>query len=310
MSGYLVRFVLKKFLEMILSLVILATLTFCLLKILPGGPFDEETALNPLVKQKLQQHWQIEQSWIQQAGSYLQALSQGDLGVSMVRPERSVSEIIQQGVQNTLWLNLLALGLIVSGALLISVCAIYYRRTWIESLIDQSIIAALSLPSLFWGPFLIFLFGFYWNLLPVAFLTSPRHYILPLLTLCLRPLASLIRILKNNMSDIIDQDYIRTAKAKGVGPWQILTRHVLKNSMIPFLSYLGPLLVSLLSGSFLVEMLFAVPGLGSEFISSLNDRDYTLIVGLTLFYGALLILVNALIDVLLKWADPRLREEA
>ncbi|WP_253696299.1 ABC transporter permease [Bdellovibrio bacteriovorus] len=281
-----------------------------MLKALPGGPFDEETALNPLVKEKLQEHWKVDQSWVGQATSYLTSLVQGDLGVSMTRPERTVTEIISQGVANTLTLNALALLFILIGAFVISLVAVRFKDTWVEHLIDQTVIAFLSLPSLFWGPLLIYFFGFYWNVFPVAFLTGPSHYVLPLLTLCLRPLAVLIRLLKNSLNENLQQDYVRTARAKGVKIWNILFHHVLKNSLIPFLSYVGPLIVSLLSGSFLVEVLFAVPGLGTEFISALNDRDYTLIVGLTLFYGALLVLVNSFIDVLIKIADPRLREEA
>lgn len=310
MSGNVFRFVCKKIFEIIASLAVLAALTFFLLKALPGGPFDEETALNPLVKEKLQEHWKVDQSWVGQATSYLASLVQGDLGVSMTRPERTVTEIISQGVANTLTLNALALLFILIGAFVISLVAVRFKDTWVEHLIDQTVIAFLSLPSLFWGPLLIYFFGFYWNVFPVAFLTGPSHYVLPLLTLCLRPLAVLIRLLKNSLNENLQQDYVRTARAKGVKVWNILFHHVLKNSLIPFLSYVGPLIVSLLSGSFLVEVLFAVPGLGTEFISALNDRDYTLIVGLTLFYGALLVLVNSFIDVLIKMADPRLREEA
>ncbi|MFV8249925.1 ABC transporter permease [Bdellovibrio bacteriovorus] len=292
------------------SLGVLAALTFVLLKALPGGPFDEETALNPVVREKLAQHWGLEQSLPSQIGSYLLSVVQGDLGVSMSKPDRTVVEIIGQGLGNTLTLNAIALGVILVGAFVIAVAATRYRETWFENLVDQTVIAFLSLPSLFWGPLLIYAFGFYWNLLPVAFLSSPVHYILPVVTLSVRPLASLIRLLKNSLNENLNQDYARTAKAKGVGVWGVLIHHVLKNSLIPFLSYVGPLTVSLLSGSFLVEVLFAVPGLGSEFIAALNDRDYTLIVGLTLFYGALLIVVNSFIDVLLKLADPRLQERA
>lgn len=304
------RFIIKKAIEILTSLMFLAAFTFFLLKALPGGPFDQDQALNPLVKQKMMEHWDIEMSWGMQVRSYFAALVKGDLGVSMARPDRSVVEIISQGVGNTLALNGISLLFVLVGALVISILAVRYRETWLETLIDQSVIAFLSLPSLFWGPLLIFLFGFYWNLLPVAFLLSPFHYILPLLTLSLRPLASLIRVLKNSMSQNFIQDYVRTARAKGVGTWRILIFHVLKNSLIPFLSYCGPLIVSLLSGSFLVEMLFAIPGLGSEFVSALNDRDYTLIVGLTLFYGTLLIFVNTGIEILLRIVDPRLREKA
>lgn len=308
MSENVFGYVFKKLMEMTASLVVLATLTFFLLKILPGGPFDEDTALNPLVKEKLAEQWGTQDTWAGQAGAYLLSVVQGDLGVSMAKPDRPVSDIIAQGFSNTMTLNGVALLIILAGALLISIAAMRFRETWFEAFVDQAVIAFLSLPSLFWGPLLIYVFGFHFNLLPVALLSSPMHYILPVLTLCLRPLASLIRLLKNSLNENYSLDYVRTARSKGLGVWALLVRHVLKSSWIPFLSYVGPLVVSLLSGSFLVEVLFAVPGLGSEFIAALNDRDYTLIVGLTLFYGSLLIAVNSFIDVLMRVADPRLRE--
>lgn len=308
MSENAFEYVFKKLVEVVVSLVILATLTFFLLKVLPGGPFDEETALNPLVKERMIEHWGTQDSWIGQAGTYLFSVMRGDLGVSMTRPDRTVTEVIAQGISNTLILNGVALMIILVGALAVSLAALRFKESWFENFVDQAVIACLSLPSLFWGPLLIYIFGFYLNLLPVALLSSPVHYILPVLTLCLRPLASLIRLLKNSLRENYSLDYVRTARSKGLGAGIVLVRHVLKNSWIPFLSYLGPLLVSLLSGSFLVEMLFAVPGLGTEFIAALNDRDYTLIVGLTLFYGGLLIVVNSFIDVLMHLADPRLRE--
>lgn len=308
MSESFVRICLKKLFEIGASLAVLAALTFLLLKLLPGGPFDDEVALNPVVKSQLMQHWRVEQSWPEQVLSYSGALLKGDLGVSMIRPERTVADIIGQGLRNTFSLNLLALLIVVVGALVVAMLSLRFKDSWLEEFFDQSVITFLALPSLFWGPLLIYFFGFYWNLLPVAFLASPVHYILPLLTLCLRPMAALVRILKNSLNENFRQDYVRTARAKGVGTWRILVHHVLKNSMIPFLSYLGPLLVSLFSGSFLVEVLFAIPGLGTEFVAALNDRDYTLIVGLTMFYGVLLIIVNSVLDVLIKYLDPRLRE--
>lgn len=303
-------FLAKKLVEIVTSLAVLATLTFLLLRFLPGGPFDDEIALNPLVKEKLVQQWGLERSFVHQAGSYLLALIQGDLGVSMMRPDRRVQDIIGQGLQNTLTLNGLAMIFVVAGSFLVTLIGARYRQSWVEEVIDQVVIALLSLPSLFWGPLLIYFFGFYFDLLPVALLTSPVHYILPLVTLCARPLATLVRLLKNSINENYQLDYVRTARAKGLPLWSVLVGHVLKNSLIPFLSYLGPLLVSLLSGSFLVEILFAIPGLGTEFVSALNDRDYTLIVGFTLFYGGLLVLVNSFIDVLLRLADPRLRDPA
>lgn len=304
------RILLKKIIEIVASLVVLAALSFLLLKLLPGGPFDEETALNPLVKETLAKRWGLQESALSQLLHYLSSAFHGDLGVSMIHPDRRIIDIITDGLSNTFGLSLVSLAFVIIGAFTITLVSIRYRETWFETLIDQSMIAMLSLPSLFWGPLLIYIFGFYFDILPVAFLTSPIHYILPVLTLSFRPLASLVRLLKTSVNENLHLDYVRTAQAKGVGPWGILINHILRNSLIPFLSYAGFLVTSLLSGSFLVEWLFAIPGLGTQFVNSLGDRDYTLIVGITVFYGALLILVNTLMDILMLLADPRLREEA
>ncbi|MDG0815907.1 ABC transporter permease [Bdellovibrio svalbardensis] len=281
-----------------------------LLKLLPGGPFDDEAALNPLVKETLTKQWGLHESTLTQIVRYISSALRGDFGISMMHPDQTVGSIIQQGLGSSLSLSLVTLLFVLLGAFSLALVSIRFRGTWFESLVDQTMIAMLSLPSLFWGPFLIYLFGFYFNVLPVAFLSSPIHYVLPVLTLGFRPLATLVRLLKTSLNENLHLDYVRTAKAKGLGTWGILVHHVLRNSMIPFLSYAGPLITGLLSGSFLVEMLFAIPGLGSQFISSLNDRDYTLIVGLTLFYGAILIIINSLMDVFMRLLDPRLTEDA
>jgi oligopeptide transport system permease protein len=245
-----------------------------------------------------------------QGFAYLTSVAQGDMGVSMARPDRTVSEILWQGLANTFTINAISLLIVVLGSLFISVLSMRYRGGMFESFVDQSAIALVALPVLFWGPLLIYFFGFYLNILPVALLGSPAHYILPVLTMSARPLASLTRLLKNSLQETDRLDYVRTARAKGLNEWRVLIHHVLRNSMIPFLSYLGPLCVSILSGSVLVEMLFAIPGLGSEFLSALNDRDYTLIAGTTFFYGFFLIVLNSLLDLLIKVVDPRIRDEA
>ncbi|WP_413580832.1 ABC transporter permease [Bdellovibrio sp. HCB288] len=310
MNNNWVRFLFKKALEILASLAVLVAFCFILLKALPGGPFDDEAALHPTVKSALTLQWGLQEPALTQSYKYLSSMLQGDLGVSMSRPNQSVSSIISNSFANTMNLNLVTLVIVVLGAFVLALTSQRYSGGWFEKTVDQMMITFISLPSLFWGPLLIYLFGFYFNLLPTAFLTEPKNYILPVLTLCVRPMAILVRLLKTSLKNNYELDYVRTAKAKGVQEWRVLTHHVLRNSLVPFLSFLGPLLVGLLSGSFLVEMLFAIPGLGGQFIIALGDRDYTLIVGLTLFYGALLIVVNSLIDVLIRAVDPRIQEEA
>lgn len=297
----------KKVLEIAASLVILATLMFFLLKVLPGGPFDHETSLHPLVLKNLQAQWGTHESSISQWAGYLSSVLVGDLGVSMNKPDITVASLIHQGLRNTLMLNLISLSFIFISAFTLALAAIRFQGSLFEDLVDQSMVALISLPSLFLGPFLIYVFGFYFDLLPVAFLTGPQNFILPVLTLSLRPMAYLVRILKSSLTENLHQDFSRTAKAKGLSPTSIILKHVLRNSLVPVISYSGPLIASLISGSFLVEMLFAIPGLGTEFIQSLAERDLTTITGLTLFYGGLLIILSQLMDLILRTVDPRIR---
>ena len=301
------RLVLFKIIELAGSLIILIAASFLLLKLLPGGPFHDDTALHPLVRQNLLMQWQIDQSWYEQFFSYLKALLKGDWGVSMTRPDQKVSSLIGAGVYQTLSLGVISLVVTIIGSFALSITTLRYRESRVEALIDQFVLAAISLPSLFWGPFLIFFFGFYLNWLPIAFLQTPASFILPVLTLCFRPLGTMTRILKRSLEENILEDYVRTAEAKGLEPSRILIYHVLRNSLIPFLAYLGPLTAGLFSGSFLVEILYSIPGLGSEFAQALSERDYTVILGLTLFYGILLVVINGICDIVMKWSDPRIK---
>lgn len=288
----------------------LATFTFLLLKFLPGSPLDGEVAHNPEVRQQFETLWGLNKGWFHQWGYYLKNILKGDFGVSMVQPDVSVGTLIKQGLFHSLSLNVLAFLIVSCLAIFLAVISMKLRHTVWEKIFDQFFIAGVSLPSLFWGPVVIFVFAYKLEWFPLAFLESPAHYVLPLMTLSLRPICILARFLKNSMAEVVRSDYVRTAVAKGMSDWQVLLRHVLKNSWIPFLSYLGPLSVSLISGSFLVELLFAIPGLGSIFISALNERDHTVIMGLTLFYGSLLIVVNLGIDFLIKITDPRIRQDS
>lgn len=304
------RLIFSKILELAVSLWVLMTVSFMLLKILPGGPFQDDTSLHPLVRETLQNQWGLEQSSLTQYFSYLKSILTGGWGVSMIRPDFSVPQIIATGFSQTFSVSILSLFFVLVVGISLTLLALSRRGTWVELLVDQLALVCVSLPSLFLGPFLIFFFGFYLDLLPIAFLQSPWHYVLPVLTLSFRPLGSTIRLLKKSMEENSKQDYIKTAYAKGLSPLFILVQHVLRNSLIPFLAYLGPLAAGLLSGSFLVEILFSIPGLGSEFVQALNERDYTVILGMTLFYGIILIFANALCDILMKWADPRMRGPA
>lgn len=300
-------FFLPKVLETFLALLALVFLTFLLLHSLPGGPFDEEASLNPLVKENLAKLWALDQPFLSQFAHYLQGIFQGNLGSSMTQPGKTVSEILLQGLSQTLMLNLIAIGVSYSLAFFTSAFVAMNPSSAIGRGIEFVNLIAVALPSLFLGPVLIYVFGFYLNLLPTAFLLSPQHYILPALTLSLRPWAQMNLLLGNSLRETLQSDFIRTAKAKGLSHLQILVRHAYKNSLLPVLAMSGPLIVGLISGSFLVEVLFSIPGLGQQFVESLNLRDYPVVMGLVLMYGTSLIVLTNLFDIVALWADPRLR---
>lgn len=296
--------------EALVTLAGLALFTFLLLKALPGGPFDEETPLHPLVREKLSQAWALKASAFEQFLAYVRSALAGEFGYSLVEPGRSVGSILSTGLSQTLLLNLSALVVILFLGVAVSLVAAENPEGPLDRFVDSMTIALISLPSLFLGPLLIWFFGMHLNWFPIAFLDGPMNYVLPVITLSLRPSAYLVRLLSRSLREAQSAEYMRTAKAKGLSERQALRHHALRNSLLPVLGALGPLIVGLLSGSFMVEVLFAIPGLGRSFVESLSLRDYPVVVGLTLFYGALLVAVSFLLDVGMKWADPRLKENS
>lgn len=303
-------FVLRKLLETLMALLALVFLTFVFLHSLPGGPFDEEVSLNPAVKENLVRLWALDQSFWSQFVHYLSGLMRGELGESMIQNGKTVEAVLAQGISQTLGLNLLAVVAAYALAFVTSAVSAVQGDSWLRRGIDVVGLLAISLPSLFLGPVLIYFCGFYLNLLPTAFLSGPLNYILPVLTLSLRPWAQLNLLLGNSLRETLRLDFIRTAKAKGLSGLQILLHHAYKNSLTPVLSLSGPLIVGLISGSFLVEVLFSIPGLGQLFVESLNLRDYPVVMGLVLVYGTTLIVLTNIFDLLSIWLDPRLRESA
>jgi len=298
---------LRKLVETLTALLSLVTVSFIFLHSMPGGPFDDETSLHPTVKQNLERVWALDQPVATQFFAYFKSLLSGELGSSMVQNGKSVGEILSLGFSQTVVLNLLAIVLAYVGAFATTSLVAIYKDSLLSRGVGFINVVAISLPSLFLGPVLIYFFGFYLNLLPTAFLASPIHYILPAITLSLRPWAQLHMLLMNSLEETLQLDFIRTAKAKGLSRVQVLIHHAYKNSLMPVLSMSGPLIVGLISGSFLVEVLFSIPGLGQQFVESLNLRDYPVVMGLVIIYGSCMIILTNVFDAVALWADPRIR---
>lgn len=291
--------IISRLIQIVFSVWILFSLTFFLLQIFPGSPFQEEVRLHPTVQERLTEKYGLGKPWGQRYLTFLKNAVTGELGVSWQEPNVTVRSIIQQKAGLSLQLGLLAFTLAFIFSIIVTMIIGHSR--WLDSIV----LVMISVPGLLIGPFLIWFFGFYLNLLPVALLESAQHWVLPVMVLMMRPLFQLIRILKNSLKAAEASDFARTGRAIGMSVRSLRYRWVLKAAISPFLSQASLIFVSLISGSFLVESLFAIPGLGSQFVESVLNRDYPLVLGLAIFYGTILMFVQLFLDILLSWIDPR-----
>lgn len=306
-------YVCKRFIEAVFVLWVIATLTFLLLRFLPGGPFDEEKALPPEVKANIEQKYGLNEPIAVQYSKYLIGLAHGDLGESYKYIGRSVTDIIGETLPVSAQMGFYSLLLAFIIGIPIGVFAAKHHNTYLDNAAMIFAISGVALPSFMVGPLLVMIFSFgvpfpaFAGLLPPALWESPIYYILPVVTLGVRPAGIIARMMRSSVLEVIKADFVRTAHAKGVSETLVLYKHVLKNSLIPLLSISGPLIAGILSGSFVNEIIFAVPGMGKHLIQSVTNRDYPLVLGITLVYAALLVLANLIVDLLYVVVDPRIK---
>lgn len=301
-------YVLKRLVEAVLVIFIISTMTFGLLRLMPGGPFDEEKALLPEIKANIEAKYGLDKSLPEQYINYMWRLLKGDLGYSYKFEGRPVSEMIAQSLPNTYRLGLFSLLLAFLIGIPAGVIAASHHNTWVDHLTMALAISGVSLPSFVWAPILIMVFSLYLGWLPpTSMWDSPLYYILPVLVLGTRPAAGIARLMRASVLDVISMDYIQTARSKGLSQNRVLFKHVLKNSLIPVLTYSGPLVAGVLSGSFIIEFIFQVPGMGRFLIQSVTNRDYPVILALTLLFSVLLILSNLIVDLMYSYFDPRIK---
>lgn len=300
-------YVIQRLMGAIFVLFIIATTTFLMLRFLPGGPFDSDKALPPEVLANIEKKYHLDKPLLTQYGIYLSDLLQGDLGESYKYVGRGVTDIIAESLPNSLKLGTYALLLsFLIGIPLGVVAAAKHNTIWDTSAMFMAI-SGVALPSFIVGPILVFIFAYTLEWLDPALWEKPSHYILPVVTLGLRPAAIIARLARSSALDVISSDFVRTAKAKGLAQKVVLFKHVLRNSLIPVITMSGPLVAGVLSGSFIIEIIFAVPGLGKHFVQSVTNRDYPLVLGVTLLYAGLLVVANLLVDLLYAVIDPRIK---
>ena len=308
MDSKTLRYIIKRIILAIVTLWAVITITFFVMKAVPGDPFASEKAVTEAAKHALEAKYGLDKPLFEQYLTYLNGALHFDFGPSLKLRGREVTDIILDGMNTSAKLGVLALVIAtVTGILLGSVAALR-RNTVFDKVIMVITTAFVSMPSFIMGTLLLILFSIKLKVLP-ANGAAEGGLILPVITLSLYPMAYITRLTRSSMLDVLGQDYIRTAKAKGVSRRNIIFKHALKNSLIPVITYLGPELAYIVTGSLVVEQIFAVPGIGRAFVSSITGRDYTLIMGTTVFLSALIVIMNLISDIMYKVVDPRITLE-
>lgn len=302
------RFVLQRLVGMIFVVWVIITIAFFLMRLAPGGPFDLERQLPTDVLRNIEKKYHLDDPLFTQYVRYVSDIVvRGDLGPSFKYADRDVAEIIAEGLPVTLQLGCLSLAVaLVIGIGMGVVASLRHNTRWDYAAMGLAIVG-VSVPSFVIGPLLQLGFGLELRWLPVAGWESPAHYVLPAITLGSIYAASIARLTRGGMLEIIRQDYIRTARAKGLQERVVILRHMLRGGLLPVLSYLGPATAFILSGSLVVEKIFNIPGLGRHFVQSALSRDYTVTMGMVIFFSALILLCNLVVDLLYLVVDPRMR---
>ena len=290
-----------------LTLFIVATVTFFLMNIVPGGPFAAEKAVSAEAQAAMNEKYGLDKSVPEQYVNYMERLLHGDLGVSIKQRGRTVNEIIASKFPVSAKIGGLSIIVALSIGIPLGSVAALKRGKWVDNTIMFFSTCGIAVPSFVVCTLLMYVFSIQLGWLPTYGLSSWKHYIMPVFALSLYPMSYIARLMRSSMLDVLGQDYMRTARAKGLSQTKSLFKHALRNAVLPVVTYMGPLLAYTLSGSFVVEKIFTIPGLGSEFIGSITGRDYPLIMGTTIFLAMMIIIMNVLVDIAYKFIDPRIK---
>jgi len=306
----MIPFLIKKTLILLVSLWCVATGTFFLMHAIPGDPFIGERIVPEEVMRSLYAYYGLDQPLWVQYGKYLKGLLHGDLGISIVYQGRSVAHFIKEAFPVSATLGLAALTLAIPSGIFLGTLGALKRGRWQDTGTLLLSTIGVSVPNFVLSSFLQYIFCLKLHLLPVARWESLSHAVLPTLALAALPTAFIARLTRSNMVDALQQDYIRTALAKGLPLFRIALGHGLRNAILPVIAYLGPAVTQILTGSFMIERIFAIPGLGQWMIHSIHGRDYPMILGLAIFFSFLLMTAMFFVDIVYSIVDPRVRSGA
>lgn len=300
-------YLLKRFLYNLFALWVIVTVTFFLMKAIPGDPFTQEKALPKEILDSLYRHYKLDDPLIVQYGNYLKSIVTWDLGPSFKYKARTVNEIIRSGFPVSAVLGIEAVTIALILGITLGTIAALRQHKWQDYLAMVLAVIGISVPSFILAAFLQYLLSIKLDLFPVARWGTFQQSVLPALSLAALPTAFIARLTRANMIEVLSMDYIKTAHAKGISRSTVIFKHALRNSLLPIVTYLGMLTANILTGSFIIEKIFGIPGLGQWFINSITNRDYTVIMGITVFYSIILLTTIFLVDLIYAWIDPRIK---
>jgi len=303
------RFITSRFLQSLLALFLVITATFFMVRFVPGGPFTAEKAVTPEILKNLEAHYGLNKPLWQQYLDYLGSLARGDLGPSFKYPNRTVNEILGDKLPVSAELGAESLAVALVLGITLGTLAAVRRNTWVDYLASGFGMTGISIPTFVVGPLLVLALAIKAGWFNASGWYTPADRVLPCLVLGLAYAAPISRLTRGGLLEILHQDFIRTARAKGASEFRVVTRHALRGGLLPVVSFLGPATAGILTGSFVIETIFQVPGVGREFVNSAFNRDYTLVLGTVILYAALIMALNLAVDVAQAWMNPKVRLE-
>ncbi|HUL54010.1 MAG TPA: ABC transporter permease subunit [Opitutaceae bacterium] len=303
------RFLVSRLLQSLLALFLIVTATFFMLRFVPGGPFTAERAVPKEILRNLEAHYGLNQPLYRQYLGYLGSLAHGDFGPSFKYSNRTVNEILADKLPVSLELGSWSLAVALLLGLTLGILAALRRNTWIDYAASAFATTGLCVPTFVVGPLCVLVFAIHFGWFGASGWSLPGDRVLPSLVLGLAYAAPIARLTRGGLLEVLQQDFIRTARAKGASEARVVLKHALRGGLLPVVAYLGPAIANILTGSFVIETIFQIPGLGREFVTSAFNRDYTLVLGTVILYAALLMALNLLADLAQAWMNPRVRLE-
>jgi oligopeptide transport system permease protein len=300
------KYIFKRVIISFITIWVLATIVFILVRLMPGDPFSSDK-MTPEIKANIESYYGFDKPLIEQYFTYMKNIVKGDFGYSMKYVNQSVNNIIADSFPYSFDLGMRALSLSISLGLVFGIIAALYRGKQLDYVCVIIAIIGTSVPDFIIGALLQYFFGIKWGLFPVAQYQGIKYTILPSIALGFYTMAMVSRLMRASMLEVVQQDYIKTAKSKGISKFRITYKHQIRNAIMPVVTVLGPTVASVLTGTFVIESIYAIPGMGKYYVQSVQNLDYSLILGMTIFYGAFLVLANMIVDILYGVIDPRIR---